>query len=140
MEGQFCSSIMMNLGLFPVRFRGNIVLREITKLIDYSYKIPSSFTDELWRLPVPLYPNDLRLPFLLENAMNATHAIYVTAQSIHTTPFFVLITYATLVPIECQFHLLFITSPIYQSQLNPILFSPVLTFPFFLFCAQVYSY
>lgn len=78
-ESQFYSSIMMNLGLFPVRFRGNVVLREITELIDYSYKIPSSFTDELWRLPVPLYPNDLRLSFL-ENAMNATHAIYVTAQ------------------------------------------------------------
>lgn len=123
---------MMSLGLFPIRFRGSIALREITELIDYSYKIPSSFTDELWRLHVLLYPNDFRLSFL-ENVMSATHAIYVTAPSVHTTPFFVLITYATLVPTECQIHLLFITSPIYQSQLNPNLFSPVLTFLFFLF-------
>ena len=35
-------------------FGDKIVLREITELIDCSYKIPSSFT-ELGRLPVPLY-------------------------------------------------------------------------------------
>lgn len=79
MESQFCSSIMMNLGIFPVRFRGNMVLREITELIDYRYKIPNSLTDELWRLSIPVCPSDLHLSFL-ENAVNVTHAIYVTAQ------------------------------------------------------------